>query len=627
MRILISILGCILTTVLTGQSDTLVGKTTDLPSVLVTDSLLTKSITPLTATLTPEAIPELSMRNVADALSQHGEVFIKSYGIGSLATVSVQGGSASQVAVQWNGVPLQSPMLGLTDLALLPNMGLQNLTLQVGGQSATSGSGGISGGIYLQTAKPEGPPSAAYHVRVGSFGYQQHQASISGGRDKWRLRIDGQHLQATNDFPYQIRPDLPVRRQTHAELAQQVLQQALFLELAPRHSLQYFGWQQQSRRNLPPTSAQTRSDARQADAAQRHLLVWQARTQKAIWESRLAYNRERIHYEDPRQGIDSPSRFQSYFLQVKHIRNVTERLRRTTGGQWMQSMADISNYRGTRHLSQVGIYQQWHYDYAHGQWEGAARLESNDFDILIPVFNLAVNHRLGQQAQIAVGGGRDFRTPSLNDLYWIPGGNPVLQPELAWSQFAALEGTWQLGLHQLQLRAQAFNRTVDNWIQWAQQDGDPFWSAGNVAKVWSRGIEPRLTWGHPLGRGHLLLSAQYFYTRSTHQTAVQNPAISKGSQLWYTPVHRTASSLTYRRGTAALRITHQYIGETLGTLDILPAWHWTQVVLNSTHHGKKLTIEWHAELNNVLNENYRVIERRPMPGRHGAIGVKIRIHK
>jgi iron complex outermembrane receptor protein len=402
-----------------------------------------------------------------------------------------------------------------------------------------------------------------------------------------------------------------------------VLQQALFWEVSPKHSLQYYGWQQRGQRNLPPTTTQARSEATQHDALHRHLLLWQARARNAVWESRLAYANERIHYQDPRQGIDSPSRFQSWVLQPKRSTALSDRLRNTIGAQWTFSRADIANYRGVRQLSQAGLYSQWIYAYAHGQIEAAVRLESNDWAKPIPVFNVAINRDLGRGVQVAAGGGRDFRTPSLNDLYWVPGGNPTLLPELAWSQFAALEWTCTGAVGRLHIRMHGYNRTVSNWIQWAQQDGNAYWSAANVAKVWSRGMEPRIAWERPLGRGQLNVWTQYFLTRSTHQTAILNPSIARGDQLWYTPVHRTASGVSYQRHHTTLRLVHHYTGPTVGTLAPLPHWHWAQVVVSSRHTWRRLAIEWHVEANNILNADYRIIERRPMPGRHFALGLKV----
>jgi iron complex outermembrane receptor protein len=57
---------------------------------------------------------------IADLLSENTEVFIKSYGMGGTATPSFRGTDASHTLVDWNGININSPMLGQTDLSLIP---------------------------------------------------------------------------------------------------------------------------------------------------------------------------------------------------------------------------------------------------------------------------------------------------------------------------------------------------------------------------------------------------------------------------------------------------------------------------------------------------------------------------
>ncbi|MFN8167076.1 MAG: TonB-dependent receptor [Bacteroidia bacterium] len=61
--------------------------------------------------------------------------------------------------------------------------------------------------------------------------------------------------------------------------------------------------------------------------------------------------------------------------------------------------------------------------------------------------------------------GNVFRLPTVNDLYWIPGGNPDLLPETG--------TTGEIGLHLLntQLSMQRssvayFDKHINNWIAW-----------------------------------------------------------------------------------------------------------------------------------------------------------------
>jgi len=50
--------------------------------------------------------------SLSDLLAAHTSIFIKSEGRGALATASFRGTDASHTKVYWNGMNIQSPMLG-----------------------------------------------------------------------------------------------------------------------------------------------------------------------------------------------------------------------------------------------------------------------------------------------------------------------------------------------------------------------------------------------------------------------------------------------------------------------------------------------------------------------------------
>ena len=63
----------------------------------------------------------LSNLDMSSTLRNHSAMFVRSYGPGGLATTSQRGGASGQTAIIWNGVNLNSPMNGHTDLSLIPS--------------------------------------------------------------------------------------------------------------------------------------------------------------------------------------------------------------------------------------------------------------------------------------------------------------------------------------------------------------------------------------------------------------------------------------------------------------------------------------------------------------------------
>jgi len=70
---------------------------------------------------------ELNLNDIGELLASYTPVFVKSYGKGSLSTVSFRGTGASHTKVLWEGLNINSPMLGQTDFSLLPGSFLMRL--------------------------------------------------------------------------------------------------------------------------------------------------------------------------------------------------------------------------------------------------------------------------------------------------------------------------------------------------------------------------------------------------------------------------------------------------------------------------------------------------------------------
>ena len=89
--------------------------------------------------------------SLSDLLSAHSTVFIKSEGRGALATAAFRGTDASHTAVFWNGISLNSPMLGQVDFSQIPVYLMDDISLHPGASSLVDGSGSLGGSILLQT--------------------------------------------------------------------------------------------------------------------------------------------------------------------------------------------------------------------------------------------------------------------------------------------------------------------------------------------------------------------------------------------------------------------------------------------------------------------------------------------
>ena len=58
--------------------------------------------------------------SMSEILTQHSTLFIKSYGRATEATAEFRGTSPSHTQVLWNGMKINSPMLGTVDFSTIP---------------------------------------------------------------------------------------------------------------------------------------------------------------------------------------------------------------------------------------------------------------------------------------------------------------------------------------------------------------------------------------------------------------------------------------------------------------------------------------------------------------------------
>ena len=83
-------------------------------------------------------------------------------------------------------------------------------------------------------------------------------------------------------------------------------------------------------------------------------------------------------------------------------------------------------------------------------------------------------------AKIACG----FRYPTLNDRFWLPGGNISLKPE----QSVSADLGFKVLYRKINMQINFYQTMAQDWILWLPQTGN-IWSPENIQKVAISGIE------------------------------------------------------------------------------------------------------------------------------------------
>ncbi|HHV39824.1 MAG: TonB-dependent receptor plug domain-containing protein [Bacteroidales bacterium] len=226
---------------------------------------------------------------------------------------------------------------------------------------------------------------------------------------------------------------------------------------------------------------------------------------------------------------------------------------------------------------------------------------------------------------------RNYRYPTLNDLYFMPGGNPQLKPEEGLSFDAGLSGAYSGTRLYLRGQAGGFYSRINNWIAWLPTHKG-FWSPVNVLHVTSYGAEAA-------GTAHLRLNGGWSiqaegnaaWTRSLSFEQPTGAVQPVGTQLPYVPEFSAAVTgrvvwknwtFTYDWTYYSERTTTRG-AQSYSRLGVLAPYFMNDVALEVHLPFPRFRLHVKGTVRNLFNEYYETVLARPMPGINGTVSIGI----
>lgn len=609
---------------------TLRDTTVALPEVTVTATRTAVSPAEAPARVTvlsSKAIEQSGAASVAELLSERAGLFVREYGSGGLATLSMRGAAASQTLVLLDGHRIADPQLGQLDFSLLPTLLLESAEVMHGAASPLYGSDGMGAAVNLQTLRPNRTNQFKLLGSAGAFGERSAGALAAERQGPLSGLALVEYRTAENDFPYvneSLFPPQEVRRR-NADREQLSLYSTLGYE-GQEHRLRASGWYSSTERGLPGPATTPPSGERQWDES---LRLWADDEMQTGWgQLRLGglFQHSRLRYLNPAQEIDQTGR--------TLIGSLEGEARLPAGQRWLLSGGMEGSYSQARHPSLSASAQEWHTgafasgigSYGALTWHPALRADA----YLLPEGSarLALSPKLGLNAQpfggeiwhLKASVGRAFRVPTFNDRFWQPGGNPDLRPEHGWSADTGifLDGTGR------QAEVTAFAHFMRDQIVW-EPGGEDYWAPFNVRRTRALGLEASLRqqW-RPSDR--FQMEGSLFYTLTDARDRSDPEASTFNEPLRYVPREQLKAFASAEAGPFALDLSARYTGRRYTTSDGTRALD-PYVVLNAqarvaqTIGGARLQLALQVE--NVLNADYAVLQNRPMPPRHARLRLVI----
>ncbi|QXD17069.1 TonB-dependent receptor [Rhodocaloribacter litoris] len=597
-----------------------------LPGVTVTAtrSATTTAAAPARVTLLDaRALAAVAPRSVADLLEARTGAFMRRYGPAGLASLTLRGTAASQTLILFDGFRLTDPQLGQLDLSLLPAGVLESAEVFYGAGSALYGTDAVGGVVSLQPLRPGAAAPVRLVAGAGAYGERTGSLTLSGRRGAVAALAAVEYRTTDGDFPYvntSLFPPRKVRREgadgTHL---------SLFSTLGytgGRHRLRAGAWYAQAERGLPGPSTTVPRGERQWDE---HLRLW-ARDAMRLARGTLRLGamvqRGTLRYLNPQLRLDQTGRTTLASLEAEATLALGARSLLGGGLTAGYGKARHPGLRDDASEQRFGAFA--HADLACGPARLYPALRLDVYALPEGARTAALSPRLGLNLRpldrdglrLKASAGRAFRTPTFNDRFWQPGGNPTLRPEHGWTFDAGLLLHHRTPGADLRAEVSAFLHRLRDQIIWRPVAGG-YYAPANFSRVRTRGLEVSAEARLRPGRRNLL-EAGLFYAHTDARDRSDPGTASFDRPLRYVPRHQLKLYAGFGRAPLQLDVTARYVGRRFVTADgrqaLDPYWVTdAQLRLFGGLPPARLTLA--LVLENVFDRTYEGIKGYPMPPR------------
>jgi len=590
---------------------------------------------------------------ISELLSSYSPIFIKSYGRGSTASASFRGTAPSHTQVYWNGIKLNSPMRGDVDFSLFPVYFIDDISLLHGGSSLQAGSGALGGSVLINN-KPDWTDklSIRYIQTIESFSTNKEYLNVGFGNGKIQFKTRLFSDRSKNDFSYFNYGVLPMHKtvQKNAGYSKQGLLQEIYAR-HKNHSFSAKFWGHQSHRDLPQLMS-FEGDVRtetQDDQNLRGVFSWKYVGEKSKLEWVGGVNLNDLNYfrastEAGFVNFNSKSKEKSYTNQLNFDWNPAKLLKFSwsiNSSYHTVSVFDQAQKLGYEHdrleLSLLNAIYIQAIPEVSLSLLARSDLYNNQLIGFIPSLGLEYSPWEKRQASVKFNLTRNYHQPGLNDLYWLPGGNPNLKPEDGYA------GDLTLGFSQknentiIAGQISGFASLIENWIVWQPSaNGAYYWEASNVRKVLARGTEIQMTFQKNFANDiNFSLKSNYSHTATSNIDAVPSVDESRGKQLIYIPKYKANIYLEGNCKAWYLKINAPFTGKRYTSSNnvesdyekVLNPYWLINLTAGKRIEFKPVLVDVGINIENLLNTDYMAILWRPMPGRYYSVTVQFQYKK
>lgn len=629
-------------------------KTYHIEEVSVSAQRIRKEVIPVQM-LAGEELQKLSVHSVADAIRYFSGIQIKDYGgIGGLKTVNIRGLGTQHVGVFYDGVQLGNAQNGQIDLGRFSLDNMEAVSLYNGQKSAIFQSAkdfASAGSIYMTARHPSFGEGQNYRLKgtfkTGSFGLVnpsvllEHRLSkqVSGSLSPEYMYTSGKYK-----FRYRQKNGYDI-----TETRKNGDVEAIRAEYGLFGDMQGGEWKAKaylynSERGLPGAAVRETGDFVHEDRQWDTNFFLQGSFRKHWGNYSLQtngkYAYDYLHYlSDPRLDVttmyvNNHYRQHELYFSAANMLNILPFWSAdvSVDFQWNKLNADLVNFvYPCRYTALVAAATALHFErfklqasllgtFVH-ETTKVPNAAAGDKHKYTPTVVASWQPFKNEDLNLRAFYKKIFRMPTLNDLYYTFIGNIDLNPEYTTQYDIGVTYSRKFrGGYPARLEFQAdayYNEVTDKIV--AMPTSNQFrWTMVNLGYVEMRGVDVALqTEWHLLKDLKANLRVNYTYEKAQDFTDAKSDYY--GGQIPYIPWHSGSAVLNLSYRDWDMNYSFIYTGERYESSANIPEnyakeWYTNDLSLSRRLHWKKMLWKLTAEVNNVFNQQYEVVQWYPMPG-------------
>lgn len=629
-------------------------KTYHIEEVSVSAQRIRKEVIPVQM-LAGEELQKLSVHSVADAIRYFSGIQIKDYGgIGGLKTVNIRGLGTQHVGVFYDGVQLGNAQNGQIDLGRFSLDNMEAVSLYNGQKSAIFQSAkdfASAGSIYMTARHSSFGEGQNYRLKgtfkTGSFGLVnpsvllEHRLSkqVSGSLSAEYMYTNGKYK-----FRYRQKNGYDI-----TETRKNGDVEAIRAEYGLFGDMQGGEWKAKaylynSERGLPGAAVRETGDFVHEDRQWDTNFFLQGSFRKHWGNYSLQtngkYAYDYLHYlSDPRLDVttmyvNNHYRQHELYFSAANMLNILPFWSAdvSVDFQWNKLNADLVNFvYPCRYTALVAAATALHFErfklqasllgtFVH-ETTKVPNAAAGDKHKYTPTVVASWQPFKNEDLNLRAFYKKIFRMPTLNDLYYTFIGNIDLNPEYTTQYDIGVTYSRKFrGGYPARLEFQAdayYNEVTDKIV--AMPTSNQFrWTMVNLGYVEMRGVDVALqTEWHLLKDLKANLRVNYTYEKAQDFTDAKSDYY--GGQIPYIPWHSGSAVLNLSYRDWDMNYSFIYTGERYESSANIPEnyakeWYTNDLSLSRRLHWKKMLWKLTAEVNNVFNQQYEVVQWYPMPG-------------